>query len=206
MAAAGEAERQAVISAAKRGVLEEVRRLVQQDHQLLEAYCDLWTPLMAAAEGGRVEVVRYLLDEGAEINRRPVEWSALEVACFQGRSEVVMLLLARGADTSPSHSGWTPFMAASIRGDADICNILLAHGCGDIDQPCSRYGRTALHLASLYGHVGVVRVLLGAWTDPLMVDQWGRTPLSLAIVNTQAECVALLQVGNFVLSRLALLM
>jgi serine/threonine-protein phosphatase 6 regulatory ankyrin repeat subunit B len=186
-----------MVEAAGRGDLDEVRRLLQQDRQLLNADYHGATPLKAAASEGRLEVLRYLLDEGAEINHMAGGiTTALELACSIGRWEVVVLLLARGADTSPSDDGgWTPLMSASCQGHADACNILLAHGCGDVDHQ-EYHGRTALNYASAYGRVGVVRVLLGAGADLLLVDQGGHTPLSLAIRGGHAECVALLQVGQ----------
>jgi dihydrodipicolinate synthase/N-acetylneuraminate lyase len=52
------ADARAIVTAAERGDLEEVRRLVQQTHQLLDAEWYNHTPLTAAAGTGRVEVVR----------------------------------------------------------------------------------------------------------------------------------------------------
>jgi uncharacterized protein len=185
-----------MVEAAGDGDLDEVRRLVLQDRQLLDADYDTVTPLKTAALAGRLDVIRYLLDEGAEINRRAGGiFNALEVACSNGRWEVVVLLLARGADTSPSVTGWTPLMAASCGGHVDVCSILLAHGCGDVDQQDS-YGRTALHLARRNGHMSVLWALLRAGADPLMVDQEEPTPLALAVMRGHAECVALLQVST----------
>jgi ankyrin repeat protein len=186
-----------IIQAAEDGDLEEVQRLVQQDRQLLGAVWDLKTPLTAAAARGRVEVVRYLLDEGADINLRPAGFcsAAFHRACDQGRVEVVALLLARGADTGPSDNGLTPLMAASFGGQTDIVELLLAHGCGDVDQQYPSSGETALRCACSYARAGVVEVLLGAGADPHAVDVNGRTPLSEAVRKGHVECVALLEVS-----------
>jgi ankyrin repeat protein len=190
---------QAVIEAAERGNVEEVRRLVQQNRQLLEAVrvggAD--APLTAAARAGRVEVVRYLLDEGADINLRPSGFStALHRACFYGHVEVVALLLARGAHTGPSNSGWTPLMAASSEGHTDVVGLLLAHSSGDIDQQVPSSGKTALRLAcDYYARAGVVEVLLGAGADPHAVDRDGHTPLWEAVRHGHVECVAVLEVS-----------
>jgi ankyrin repeat protein len=77
MAAVGEADLHAITSAAGRGDLGDVRRLVQQDRQLLEAYCDQRTPLKVAAEEGRLDVIRYLLDEGAR-DQPQGRWMGME--------------------------------------------------------------------------------------------------------------------------------
>jgi ankyrin repeat protein len=79
---------------------------VQRDRELLDANGSIWTPLTAAALGGHVDVIRYLLEEGAQLGLRdPDGWTALEVACMYGRSEVVPLLLAHGADTVAPRTG-----------------------------------------------------------------------------------------------------
>jgi ankyrin repeat protein len=185
-----------IIQAAEDGDLEEVRRLVQQDRQVLGAVWGYDTPLKAAAWKGRVEVVRYLLDEGADINLRPGgSDSPLIRACICGHVEVVALLLARGADTGPSNDGWAPLMAASYRGHLDVLELLLAHGCGDIDQQSPISGETTLHWACVDARAGAVEVLLGAGADPHVVDRRGRTPLSEAVRKGHVECVALLKVS-----------
>jgi ankyrin repeat protein len=79
----------AIVDAAHKGDLEEVRRLVQQDRGLLDVdhgwQGDSYTPLTAAAWAGRVEVMRYLLEEGAQVNLRDEDGSsALECACYNG--------------------------------------------------------------------------------------------------------------------------
>jgi ankyrin repeat protein len=187
----------AIVQAAERGDLEEVRRLVQQDRQLLNARCYWDTPLTGAAKWGRVEVVRYLLDEGADINLRSgsLARSALEWSCANGHVEVAALLLERCADTTPSRSGWTLLLSASCGGHVGVVELLLAHGCGDLDQPDLDSGSTALHWASINGRSCVVRVLLGAGADPHVVDRYGDTPLTEAVEHKRVVCVAWLKVG-----------
>jgi ankyrin repeat protein len=185
-----------IIQAAEDGDLEEVRRLVQHDHQLLDAEWSFDTPLTAAAWKGRVEVVRYLLDEGADINLRPGgSHNPLVRACYYGHVEVVALLLARGAETGPLNDGWTPLVAASQEGRMDVVKVLLAHGCVDIDQQYPGSRETALHWACIRARAGVVEVLLGAGADPHLVDRNGHTPLSWAVLKGRVECVAVLEVS-----------
>jgi ankyrin repeat protein len=193
-----EQDMEAIIEAARGGNLEEARRLVQQDRRLLNVEWDRLSPLSAAASRGQVEVVRFLLDEGAEINLWTRHYgTALIAACSRGRLEVAALLLAREADTRPTGIGWNPLMYASSEGHADVVELLLAHGCGEIDhQAHSFVGISALHAACRKGRAAVVRALLGAGADPRVVDRYGRTPLWDADTRSHEDCVALLQVSH----------
>jgi ankyrin repeat protein len=184
---------EAIIDAAWEGDLEKVRRLVQQDRRLLDADNGEQTPLTAAAVWGYVDVVRYLLGEGAQVNFRVRvhdDWSALHRrAPHAGRIEIVSLLLAHGADTAAAtHHGYTPLMRAWDRG---IVALLLAHGCGDIDSRCRGLARTALHHACGRDRAAeVVRALLGAGADPHVEDDEEHRPVWLALGRVSRELLS----------------
>jgi ankyrin repeat protein len=191
------AAEQAMLKAGRRGDMQEARRLVQQDRRLLEAG-SVVSVLGEAARGGHLGMVRYLLDEGAQVNRPGLKFPPLFMVCFcEGEFvEVVALLLKRGADpwlTNPS--GCTPLMAASLHGHARVVRTLLAHGYDDIDDN-GYMNCSALYNACKYGRVGAARVLLEAGADPTIANQRrARTALDIATQKGKAECVALLQVG-----------
>lgn len=87
----------ALMMAALKGHLAWAQRLVAQGASVNR---EGWTPLHYAASGGGVEVVRWLLDQGARIDApSPNRSTALMMASRYGASESVDLLLARGADT-----------------------------------------------------------------------------------------------------------
>jgi hypothetical protein len=196
-----DANARAIVAAVHRGDLEEVRRLVEQDRGLLDANNGSSTPLRAAAWGFSVEVMRYLLDEGADANlQSPIGCSALDVACIRGHLGMASLLLAHGADAAAVWGeGETPLMRACAYGHADIVALLLAHGCGDISRQRGLGGSTALHYACVDEHVRIVRALLGAGADPHAVDPNGETPLARAVRLGHEECVAVLQVRSVVI-------
>lgn len=76
-----------------------------------------WSPLHLAAKAGLVDVVRLLLDRGAEINARDDYGSTpLHRAVWHGRNEVVNVLIGNGADLNlPDDSGKTGLDLAMIR-------------------------------------------------------------------------------------------
>ena len=78
---------------------------------LAQAQCDIqfrgingWTPLIHAAKKGRVDVVRFLLDDGVDHNIGTDGETAICWAAQGGHLEVVKLLLENGADPEPKSS------------------------------------------------------------------------------------------------------
>jgi ankyrin repeat protein len=55
-----------MVDAALHGELKKVRRLVQKNRALLDSNDGLGTPLTAATHKGHLELLRYLLTEGAQ--------------------------------------------------------------------------------------------------------------------------------------------
>ncbi len=92
------------------------------------------TGLMLAAQEGHVDVMRLLIDNGAELNaRQSRRWTALIYAAERSREGAVALLLAKGADTTlKSETGDTAAVMAGKRKDFAIArqinNALKDHG------------------------------------------------------------------------------
>lgn len=87
------------------------------------------TPLMHAVcddSDDSVDVVRTLLDRGADINaRRNDGFTALALAAFFGRTSIVKLLLERGADVRVvTRFGTSPAMWAKARGFREVVDLL----------------------------------------------------------------------------------
>lgn len=84
------------------------------------------TPLMRAAARGHEEVVRVLLDAGADAcARRGDGFTPLILAVFFGHERVVRLLVERGADGSARTSlGTTAARWAAARGFASMAEVL----------------------------------------------------------------------------------
>jgi len=77
------------------------------------------TALHYAATDGKIEDVRRLLTEGADVNAREVKgWTPLHGAANQGNLEIVDILIAAGADVNAlDDRGEGPlFIAAAVGG------------------------------------------------------------------------------------------
>ena len=183
--------------AAGTGDLERVRTLLAADPRTLAdtAWTAARTPLHAAIRGRHVEVVRYLVERGADVNARDRDGaSALNYAAWWGPAEVVALLVDGGADvrTDVDGRGRSPLHMAALRDQAGIAALLIARGASvDGHHPD---GYTPLHIAVSRGQPAVVRALLDGGADP--DARWRsfgiQTPLLLAARRGDREMVDLL--------------
>jgi ankyrin repeat protein len=86
-------------------------------------------PLFLAAGEGKLEAVRYLLDEGADVNAREKPGdTALTEATFYGRLDVVKELLFRGADINAIGNEGTALDIAVKKRYAGIAELLKHRG------------------------------------------------------------------------------
>ena len=145
-------------------------------------------PLHAAVSGGYWEIVRLLLEHGAEVDCvNASERSPLHFAVGQNHVNIVRYLLSRGADCDHRDSKRrTPLHMACRAGYGGVVNILLNEGT-DINAE-DEEGFTPLHYASYRAHVELVRLLIrrGADTNRRSVD--GRTPLECTHEAEVIQC------------------
>ena len=121
------------------------------------------TPLMRAARGGCVDIIRKLIKKKANLEMEDNKMcSALIWAIDYNRVDAARLLLLSGADVDKaSVGGWTPLMWASKHGHVHIVHLLLRHNA-DKDIK-SNTGMTAIDLSRRLrhqrGHNQVARLL-----------------------------------------------
>lgn len=158
---------------------------------------DLFGPLLIAAQKGYAEVVKLLLERGADVNKFSEfgdQKTALIFACEQGKLEVVKVLLASGVNVHFQDAcGRTALMWASYKGHAEVVKALLAAGAR-IDYQDDR-GSTALMNASFLGHKDVVTVLLDSYARTDLKDQNGDDALYYANRSSDTTIADLVQKG-----------
>eukprot|EP01086_Lenisia_limosa_P005587 TRINITY_DN2267_c0_g1_i1.p1 TRINITY_DN2267_c0_g1~~TRINITY_DN2267_c0_g1_i1.p1 ORF type:complete len:630 (-),score=123.28 TRINITY_DN2267_c0_g1_i1:24-1913(-) len=89
------------------------------------------TPLHTAAEYGTVEMIEYLLNEGADIHARDTQehFAPIHFACFQKEPAVLECLLSRGASKDTQNGNdMTPLDMAVEKGNLRIVSVLLQSG------------------------------------------------------------------------------
>ena len=121
--------------------------------------------LQAASFGGHEQVVKLLLDAGAEVNAQGgVYGNALQAASFRSYEQVVKLLLDAGAEVNVQGGDYgNALQAASFRGHEQAVKLLLDAGA-KVNAQGGDYGN-ALQTASLGGHEQVVKLLLDAGAE-----------------------------------------
>jgi ankyrin repeat protein len=152
------------------------------------------TVLMIAAEFGNKNIVRMLLDKGANVNAIAHGKTALMIGSESGKPGIVKLLLKYGAQIKVDGSeDFNALMIAVREGFPEIALLLLDSGadveakfvvryCDTSDLDDSYYvgGHTALMLASGYGHLDLVNILLSKGADAKQCNDKGDSAISLA--------------------------
>uniref|UniRef100_A0A804PRL8 RING-type E3 ubiquitin transferase n=1 Tax=Zea mays TaxID=4577 RepID=A0A804PRL8_MAIZE len=146
-----------------------------------------------AAQVGDLEALEALLDADPSLARRATLYdrlSALHIAAANGRLEVLSMVLDHGVppDVVNRHKQ-TPLMLAAMHGKTD-CVLKLLQAGANILMFDSQHGRTCLHHASYFGHVGCLQAILTAARTTPVANSWfpGSTSLHLAARSGSLDC------------------
>ena len=138
--------------------------------------------LRAASFGGHHQIVKVLLEAGADI-----DGVVLSEACRMGHSQVAQLLLNKGADTNAqTHTCGPALYEASAEGDVQMVQMLLekgadANGRNEVDR------LSALQVAAARGHNRVIGILLANGAEATGALQeatgWGRADTAQILLH-----------------------
>jgi ankyrin repeat protein len=89
-----------------------------------------YSPLGMAISRGHVDIVRFLLDAGANPRTGSLTTTALGLAAEQGEAEIIQMLLPRGIDANEpvGQDGWTALLAAIGHGHRSVVQLLVTAG------------------------------------------------------------------------------
>ncbi|MEI0612043.1 ankyrin repeat domain-containing protein [Brachyspira pilosicoli] len=113
-----------------------------------------YTPLMIAVYKEDYDMVKYLLDKGANPNTANNEnKTALMIANDEGNNNIVKLLIQQGANINTQDEyGITVLMYAAVSGNYEMVKFLLENGANINTK--DNYGNTVLYYNIYYDHYG----------------------------------------------------
>lgn len=179
-----------------------------------------YTPLHLAAFSGCLKSLKWLINEGCNLEVMANNCSPLHFAVLGNNLEAVKILLGAGSkihctvlhyavhtnaiecipillskqvDTNTLDSaGFSPLHIAADTGNINIIKMLLEVENINVDLLTVDRGNTALHYAAEGGHTNVIKLLLNKKADVFIRNKKGQTPLHLGTRSQSAECVDLL--------------
>ena len=156
------------------------------------------TALYIAARAGDAVATRMLLAAGADANvALPTSGeTVLMTAAKAGNADVVRALLTGGAeDVSLSElaDARAAALVAEGAGYSAPANPAVPNNYADVNARERLYGRTALMIAALEGHLEVARLLVEAGADFNIVDEENSTALTLARSYNNLDVAAFLE-------------
>jgi ankyrin repeat protein/S1-C subfamily serine protease len=149
------------------------------------------TLLHLSVEKGRVELTKFLIRSGADVNAKGGSWdrSPLHLAAKHGQTEILKLLIKAGADVNGRNRiGKTPLHDA-VR-NPEIVTLLLEAG-SDVNAFEDNLS-TPLHLAAEIQMVRSAKILIAAGADKTARDRSHLTPEYRARSD---DMIALFQTG-----------
>ncbi len=179
-----------LFNAVAKGDIEGVKKRLDDHPDAISAILDGKSLLGAALGRGNPELVRLLIERGADVNETlPNGYSPLFVACINRDVMSAQILIKKGANLeNASPEGFTPLMAACQSGSAEVVELLLSYGV-NMDRKDNHKGMTALHIAAYASNPWIIHMLLAKGMRPDVRDNMRVTPLGIC---QSAECATLL--------------
>ncbi len=171
-----------------------------------EAYPDGAPIIAIAARAAALEVMRFLISSGADVNARtPVNETPIMLAAFffdevRGersfdRHERAVRLLAESGAQLENDYYYTPLAYAAYQGNERVVRYLLERGAkvNGAAQQGGTYANTPLMMAAIQGHERIVRMLLAAGADADVRVYGGHTAAELAVKYNHHALAQLIQ-------------
>jgi ankyrin repeat protein len=122
-----------LFEAAAAGKLEAVTHLIETVPNSMDDYAsDGFTPLGLACYFGHEEVAKYLVANGADVNRpsnNGFHVYPIHSACADNYTSIARMLIEHGAMVNvKQQAGATPLHSAAQNGNIDLLVLLLEHG------------------------------------------------------------------------------
>jgi ankyrin repeat protein len=188
---------QEILEVAKNGDLEKLKTLVEKDNELLKIKDGAGrTALHFAANSGHLDLVKYLLAKGVDINLKSnANTTPLHFAAFSGHLDIVKWLVENHAELEIKNNQMaTPLYFAAMKGHSDVLKYLVENGA--VVDALDREEGTPLHAAAQSGHLEAVKLLIQSSAEKKKKDTNGRTVIHFACQNGNKKIVNFLIISG----------
>ena len=178
--------------AALHGLSWATKHLLVARRQDIDVGGDLYgTPMHAALVMGHLEVARFLLEHGADVNAKFRGNTALDNSSWGYDVEAMHLLFDFGADPNARNcNDWAPLHETARKGSYETARMLIQRNA-DVNVK-GFMDLTPLHYASEEGHVEVARLLIEHGANINARSGLKETPIYRASLEGKLEVVRLL--------------
>jgi uncharacterized protein len=120
----------AIRKAIKRGDINEVKQLIGNDKEILNTMTALGTWLHVATAHGQLEIIKYLINAGIDVNAQGGTFStnALERAATKGYLDIAKYLINQNVEIDTSEPSGNPLFGAIYGGHKDVVEFLVEKG------------------------------------------------------------------------------
>ncbi len=182
---------QEIINLAKNGDLEQIKVLIKKDPGLKKSKDNRnCTLLHFAANGGHMELVRYLLSEGADINAQDLDGDTpLHWVTYKPKPAVAEILIKNGADLNiKNRNRRTPiFVAVRDVRNIELVRLFLSNNANlnitDIE------GWNLLKTAVFFGLTEMVDIFIAGGIDIPVNGEEGKEMLHIAAGKGQHNLI-----------------
>lgn len=182
---------EALRKAAIKGNLRRVQRLLGEGAEVDYKDVNGLTPLYFAAGHGFTDIVRLLLERGADpdVGRETGLGPPLVQAAYHGYMETLKALLEHKADIDNiDYSRRTALHQAIWRGEDEAAQFLIKAGADP--NTADRLGNRPLEDAIAFDHVETAQLLVSAGADVAATNEYGEDMRALARRKGQEDVVA----------------
>lgn len=179
-----------LIHAARQGHTVTAKYLIEHEANPAMASDLGATALHHSAGIGDIELLRFLLSRGVDVDSQSDSGTPLIWAAGHDQPEAVKFLLENGADpNAETEDNITPLLSSVAAGSMACLELLIQAGA---NVNVSAGGATPLHIAADIGNSDMINCLLKAGADPNVTDEDGLKPIQVSAARGNRGAVEIL--------------